>query len=33
MVTGGSLTTAGSEGVTQEVTYRLTTEVAVVDEA
>jgi len=33
MVSGGSLTTAGSEGVTQEVTYRLTSEVTVVDEA
>ncbi len=32
-VSGGSLTTGGTEGVTQEVTYRLTTEVTVVDEA
>ena len=32
-VSGGSLTTAGSEGITQEVTYRLTSEVTVVDEA
>jgi hypothetical protein len=27
MVSGGALTTAGSEGITQEVTYRLTSEV------
>lgn len=33
MVSGGSLTTGGSEGVTQVVTYRLTSEIAVVDEA
>jgi len=33
MVTGGALSTAGSEGVTQDVTYRLTTEITVVNEA
>lgn len=33
MVTGGTLSTSGTEGVTQEVTYRLTSEVTVVDEA
>lgn len=33
MVSGGALTTSGSEGVTQDVTMRLTTEVVVVDEA
>lgn len=33
MVTGGALTTSGSEGITQVVTYRLTSEVTVVDEA
>lgn len=32
-VSGGTLATSGSEGVTQEVIYRLTTEVTVVDEA
>jgi len=32
MVTGGALSTGGTEGVTQDVTYRLTSEVTVVDE-
>lgn len=32
MVTGGALATSGSEGITQDVTYRLTTEVVVTDE-
>jgi len=32
VVTGGALTTGGSEGVTQDVTYRLTTEIAVTNE-
>lgn len=33
MVTGGALTTGGTEGVTQDVTYRLTSEVTFVAEA
>jgi len=33
MVTGGTLSTGGTEGVTQDVTYRLTSEVVVTDEA
>ena len=33
MVTGGALTTGGTEGVTQDVTYRLTTEVVTLPEA
>lgn len=33
MVTGGALATSGTEGVTQDVTYRLTSEVTFVAEA
>ena len=33
MVSGGALSTSGSEGVTQDVTYRLTTEVTFAAEA
>lgn len=33
MVSGGTLATDGSEGVTQDVTYRLTTEIVFVAEA
>ena len=32
MVSGGSLATGGTDGVTQDVTYRLTTEIVVVNE-
>lgn len=32
IVTGGALTTGGTEGVTQDVTYRLTTEIIFVAE-
>ena len=32
-VTGGTAATSGSEGITQDVSYRLTTEVVVADEA
>ena len=32
MVTGGVAATGGSEGITQDVTYRLTSEVVVTDE-
>tara|TARA_R110002020_G_scaffold216263_1_gene423716 strand:+ start:3718 stop:4122 length:405 start_codon:yes stop_codon:yes gene_type:complete len=32
-VTGGTASTSGTEGITQDATYRLTGEVAVVDEA
>ena len=31
-VTGGTAATSGSEGITQDVSYRLTTEVVLVDE-